>query len=456
MYIFAQPKINKMATVKAIVRTTKKTGTAKIRFRLSDGRSVQLFHRSEICVDVELWDEDKECIKAKKVCPAEYRLSINNQVNERKALVASIYEKHRQTIFDSSDFERLIDEALNPIVRVKRDFFSVYEEYLNRHEMSKTEWKNYKSLERVLYRYQSFLQITEKPKFMLSLNMDREELEDFFDYVKNEYLLIDEYPNIFEELLQNYPLLANVKRKTVRVEQRGSNTTIKFKQRLKTFFNWACSEGYAESNPFEGVTIGNAVYGTPYYITLGERDIIADFDFSNKPNLEAQRDIFIFQCYIGCRVGDLLNLKASNVVGRSIEYIPHKTMKHKPQKISVPLHEKALAILEKYKPVSLDSPLFPFITAQKYNVAIKQIFTLCGICRTVTIINPKTGEPENVPINEVASSHLARRTFVGNLYKQVKDPNLIGKLSGHSEGSRAFARYRDIDEEMKQELINLL
>ena len=81
---------------------------------------------------------------------------------------------------------------------------------------------------------------------------------------------------------------------------------------------------------------------------------------------------------------------------------------------------------------------------------------MCGICRAVTIINPKTGEPENVPINEVASSHLARRTFVGNLYKQVKDPNLIGKLSGHSEGSRAFARYRDIDEEMKQELINLL
>ena len=447
-----------MATVKAIVRTTKKTGTAKIRFRLSDGRCVQLFHKSDICVDVELWDEDKECIKAKKVCPVEYRLSINNQVNERKSLVASIYEKNKQTIFDSADLERFIDEALNPRIRVKRDFFSVYEEYLNRHEMSNTEWKNYKSLERVLYRYQSFLQITEKPKFILSLNMQREDLDDFFDYVKNEYLLIDEYPDIFTELLQNYPLLANVKRKTVRVEKRGNNTTLKFKQRLKTFFNWACSEGYAEGNPFEGVTIGNAVYGTPYYITLGERDTIANFDLSEKPTLEVQRDIFIFQCYIGCRVGDLLNLKAANVVGRSIEYIPHKTMKHKPQKISVPLHEKAFAIVEKYKTPeqSQNSSLLPFITAQKYNVAIKQIFTLCGICRAVTIINPKTGEPENVPINEVASSHLARRTFVGNLYKQVKDPNLIGKLSGHSEGSRAFARYRDIDEEMKQELINLL
>lgn len=56
----------------------------------------------------------------------------------------------------------------------------------------------------------------------------------------------------------------------------------------------------------------------------------------------------------------------------------------------------------------------------------------------------------------MASSHMARRTFIGNLYKQVKDPNLIAQLSGHVEGSAAFARYRDIDEEMKVDLVKLL
>ena len=34
------------------------------------------------------------------------------------------------------------------------------------------------------------------------------------------------------------------------------------------------------------------VYGTPYYITLKERDRIADYDLSATPSLEAQRDIF--------------------------------------------------------------------------------------------------------------------------------------------------------------------
>ena len=74
----------------------------------------------------------------------------------------------------------------------------------------------------------------------------------------------------------------------------------------------------------------------------------------------------------------------------------------------------------------------------------------------VTVRNPKTGEEEKRPINEIASSHMARRTFIGNLYKKVKDPSLVGALSGHKEGSQAFARYREIDEDMKKELVSLL
>ncbi len=79
-----------------------------------------------------------------------------------------------------------------------------------------------------------------------------------------------------------------------------------------------------------------------------------------------------------------------------------------------------------------------------------------GIDRVVRTLNPRTRTDEAHPLFEVASSHTARKTFIGNLYKQVKDPNLIASMSGHTEGSRAFARYRKIDDEMKQELVNLL
>lgn len=71
---------------------------------------------------------------------------------------------------------------------------------------------------------------------------------------------------------------------------------------------------------------------------------------------------------------------------------------------------------------------------------------MAGVTRSVEVRNSLTGEIELHPINEIAASHLARRTFVGNIYLSVQDPNLIGKMSGHVEGSRAFRRYRNIED----------
>lgn len=143
-----------------------------------------------------------------------------------------------------------------------------------------------------------------------------------------------------------------------------------------------------------------------------------------------------------------------SIINGAVEYMPNKTKGERPEVIRVPLNTRALALVEKYKGVDKKGRLFPYISTQKYNDAIKSIFTACGITRIVTVLNPKTGEEERRPINEIASSHMARRTFVGNLYKKVKDPSLVGALSGHKEGSKAFARYREIDEDIKKNLSN--
>lgn len=68
--------------------------------------------------------------------------------------------------------------------------------------------------------------------------------------------------------------------------------------------------------------------------------------------------------------------------------------------------------------------------------------------------NPTINEIEQKSIADIASSHLARRTFVGNLYNKVQDPNLVVILNGHEEGSRAFSRYRTINIDIKADLID--
>jgi integrase len=148
-------------------------------------------------------------------------------------------------------------------------------------------------------------------------------------------------------------------------------------------------------------------------------------------------------------------MEKTSVISNAIEYIPRKTKEGRPVTVRVPLNNTAKEIIDRYANNEGES-LLPFISEQKYNLAIKNMFAAVGLTRLVTIVNPTTGNEEKRPLNEIASSHLARRTFVGNLYKKVKDPNLVGALSGHKEGSRAFARYREIDEEMKQDLVKML
>lgn len=128
------------------------------------------------------------------------------------------------------------------------------------------------------------------------------------------------------------------------------------------------------------------------------------------------------------------------------------------------MNDRATAILEKYRNVDLSpykskvnsNPLLPFISSQKYNEAIKELFKICGIDRMVTVLDPVSGEKTQKPFYEIASSHLARRTFVGLLYNQIQDPNLISSMSGHVEGSREFARYRKIEREAKKKAVDLI
>ena len=113
-----------------------------------------------------------------------------------------------------------------------------------------------------------------------------------------------------------------------------------------------------------------------------------------------------------------------------------------------------MKILERYE--SSSDKLLPFKPIHQYNLGIRELLKHCGIDRMVTILDTHGYNTVQKPLYEVATSHTARKTFVGNLYRQVPDPNLIASMSGHVEGSRAFNRYRTIDDEMKRRLVEMI
>ena len=453
-----------MASIKRYLSSkVEGNGRSEIQFRLSLTKDIKLRRKSGIYIKPSRFNAGT-IVKPR---------ANQEEIAELKELERKIrdLEDYIYALCEDNPVERLTKEFLTKEIdrfhhpkrerkpkeveeKLQKKFIELVEEFPTKRGLSEWRHRRYGVLSRSLHRFELYRKVKRQLPAKLDFEMFTTDiLEDYERFLRNEPEIFDKYPRIFEQ----YPAETRKARKSRRPFPKGDNTIINIFACLRTFFHWAIEEGLTTNNPFvkyKGKTTEH--YGTPYYITLEERDRIADFDLSANKSLAVQRDIFIFHCCIGCRISDLMRLTPANIINDAVEYIASKTKGERPNVIRVPLTQRAKDILERYKGEDSEGRILPFISSQKYNVAIKKIFKECGITRIVTILNPTTGEEEQRPINEIASSHLARRTFVGNLYKKVKDPNLVGALSGHKEGSRAFSRYRDIDDDMKKELIGLM
>lgn len=440
-------------------RTTKKMREGEqvpLYLRLADGRFYLSHLKTKIVVNPAIWDSSLGAIKKRAVCPEEEREAVDSEVEKLRTYIRTAYVADKDSgRVKKGWLEKALEDYYSgkergPKKRVKKGetLESLFDKFLEGRDPKLSRTKHYRVLMRILQRYSEYVRLSQprQSKYVFDVkSITTEDLNAIYDYAVNEYQIVEDYPGI----LETYP-------ETRQINQRGGNTITGIFKNLRAFFNWCQKEGHITKNPFIGFEKGDGeLYGTPIYLTAEEVNQIFTMDFSDTPSLEVQRDIFVFQCSVGCRVGDMMRLTKRDVINDAIEYIPQKTIKENAKTVTVPLNKKAKAIIAKYK----DCPgeqLLPFVASQNYNYAIKEILKKAGVIRLVTTLNQLTRKEEKRPIYEVASSHMARRTFIGNLYKQVQDQHMISSVTGHSDNSRAFVRYRTIDMEMKQNLVNLL
>lgn len=129
------------------------------------------------------------------------------------------------------------------------------------------------------------------------------QMNDFREYVANEYLLRQEYPDFYIPRM-----LINHKPKPL------SNTTvINIMNLFCTFLHWCKRMKYSDNEVYAVYGCKEPTYGDPFYLTSEERNVLYDADLSDCPKLAVIRDIFVFHCYVGCRVGDLYRMTKENI-----------------------------------------------------------------------------------------------------------------------------------------------
>lgn len=162
------------------------------------------------------------------------------------------------------------------------------------------------------------------------------------------------------------------------------------------------------------------------FISLSEEEIDILKGLELPERLDKVRDLFVFQCYTGLRVSDLLKLKKENfnIPNKILDVYTLKTSKV----IQIPLVDTTMKILEKY------NFNLPVISDVKYNKYIKEICSIAGF--NEIIYNIKHVGKEKIeyskPKYEMITSHTARRTFITRLLRKGAIPEQIMNLSGHT------------------------
>lgn len=451
-------------------------GESEINLRLYVSRDIRIRVASGIWVDRKRWGK-KNDINIPLIQGEERELLLEKR-SKLKALTDYleniINTSEDKSTIDRPFIEKQIKKFHKPtrksVVPTEESFFDVMGKYLSTHKLSIARQKNFKVIMRSLRRFELFKKKEGHRGFKMSFaNLSVDLLHQIENFLGNEKDVFLKYPDIYEEIPYSTKVAVKTpkRKRPPRLDEngneipkgmpkpRGQNSVADMMLRFRSFIIWANDNGYTTNNPFKHFTIGEIVYGTPIYITNRERNRLLETDLSDNKELETQRDIFVFQCLIGCRVSDLYKMTYRSIIGDAIEYIPRKTKEDRAITVRVPLNDTAKRLIAKYEDYERGS-LFPFNTEQDYNRKIKEAFKRAGLDRMVTVLDQQTREEIQKPLYEVASSHMARRSFIGNIYKKVKDPNLVGALSGHKEGSKVFARYRTIDDDMKKELIGML
>lgn len=409
-----------MATIKAFVRTSVKKGFVNVRFRLTDGRSVQLFHKSDIKVNPNDFDAKKEIIKAKVLFNEKARKEFNKAVSVRKDLINEIYINATDKSNLTSDWlESEIDKRLNPVkYEPKEKAPETVLQYIDKFVKEAPNRKD-KSTGRILT-YNNIQQYKATQKHLKAFAKKIRKADFQFADINTEFY------QKFVSYLQGLQFTQNSVGKHIRVFKLMLNEANRPEVNMKNF--------HVFTEEVDNV-----------YLSETELQKLKDFDFSDSPHLDRVRDWFLLLAWTGSRFSDLEKIQRTDIRDNMITFRQQKTN----TKVVVPLHPVVISILEKYNYKMPEA-----ISNQKFNDYLKEVCKAAGIDTLESFTRTVGGKlvTETKPKYELVSSHTGRRSFCTNMYKRGLDTMMIRSISGHKT-EKSFLKYIKVRQEEHAEMM---
>ena len=263
----------------------------------------------------------------------------------------------------------------------------------------------------------------------------RTHLANFENY-RGERITFDQITPEFSEEFQQWLL----KYTTIN----STNTVRKHIQILSAIVRDAQENLYHNNIAYQSRKFGvKEVKTSKVFLELDDLAKLAMYDFSDNPQLEKVRDLWLIAAYTGLRYSDFSRLKKDHFIRENGVYMidldtyKGRNIKEDPE-VVIPVLPDLESLLEKYN----FTPPDPFPTSKNQgshatmmNRSIKQVCELAGLNRTVVNKKSIKGElvAENVPLYQKVTSHTARYTFINIMLNDYDiTPFELRKITGQS------------------------
>ena len=266
---------------------------------------------------------------------------------------------------------------------------------------------------------------------------DVELLMEYRQFIFDEHLFVTAHPDL-------YPPHCGHRWPRHRAR---SNSVVCDLRALKAFFNELESTDEVLKSPFRRLSsakrksLMHTMYDDPWFLRADEFHRIVDTPVP--PSLQTTKDIFILNCALGCRIGDLKRLSMDKLAVSPegipyFHYFPSKTssLQSTNREIQTPLVRFAFDVVMRTRLRFNNGNARHGV--ERYNRTLPLLLQHCGIDRKICLYDENLRDNVYVPLWQVATSRLARKTHVDMMNKFQINPYLAGL---HSEGSGAVRRY---------------
>ncbi|MDR1503476.1 MAG: site-specific integrase [Prevotella sp.] len=374
-------------------------------------------------ISPDKWDSELSRVK-KRAVNKKYisAFEINREIHNKEEIVDTAFKKFefQERIPSKKELRDTINHLLGKNVGKPRELITVQDAFgayildlSNMKTLSLSTYAKLKSVRNILNEFDSDLRLDEvtKPK-----------LDDYVMYLMTERGL--------------------------------QNTSIKKNMTfIRTFLKY-CEDRRLMDTDWKGHSIELKIVAgkNVIFLDLNELNRVYNLEFpEDKKYLERIRDIFCFQCLTSLRYSDVSQLDKKDIADNYVNVVTEKTDKI----LQIPLSNKALSILSKYKDID-DVKALPVISNQKMNDYIKEVCYLAGIDQNVTKTYFKGKEriTETYKKYELISTHTARRTFICIALANGVTPETVMRITGHTD-YKSMQPYIDVTDKAKIEAVSI-